>query len=153
MSLNVSIKPNFNKSSSLSGIVICSTDHEQMKFWSNVTKKTVRARSYWLTTTVFCTKTTNFLSSAIHTWLYNFAEELEGHGAGVGDVREQSECATASTMMTHLVPCETKACEALNWHTRREPTSRQHMPERGWQYHIKTLALCCVTDHHCIFTV
>lgn len=110
-----------------SGIVICSTDHEQMKFWSNVTKKTVR--SYWLTTTVFCTKTTNFLSSVIHTWLYNFAEEREGHGAGVGEVREQSECATASTMMTHLVPCETKACEALNWHTRRELTSRQHVRE------------------------
>lgn len=41
------------------------------------------------------------------------AEEGEGHGEGVGDVTGQSECATASTMMTHLVPCE--CSPRVNW--------------------------------------
>lgn len=114
-----------------SGILICSRDHEQ----TNVHQTSQRELSELGTTDspllCFAHRKQNFLSIVVHLTLHS-AEEIEGHGEGVGDVREQSECATASTMMTHSVPCETKACKAFNrhWsHKERTAFSLMHVRE------------------------
>lgn len=128
--------------------VICSTCDEKnnMNTWD-------RARSHWLTTTVFFEEQRGRKKSfpVSFTLDSTICRGRKGRWEGVGDVRGQSKCVTATTMMTmtHLVPFEAEACEAWNWHsshTRRIPTSRWRLSERVDSITKKL----CVTEHRCI---